>query len=763
MWVTTLHHIVKRIASLARKQGAKGLVRHLKVLYIITQQAAGGNKVLDLTSLGHRVARTASGVPRIINKTHRKEIMTGNVVVLRFYLTIFGLYRVLPVKGKVNLGTITSVSTYMQKDFFGHKAFIGVFWTKVWVLLSNGKRSNQSSVASQKLVQQGLGYKDEGSANPTLRADRILPITSAGPLSSATGYKSFVDPLWLKLHDKALERRSSHNDGIGFLLGLWRGLRPGEITIKDRLDNAWKGISPSSVGTLFFTTSVWLNSGLLPFLIEWVKLFDVRVVKDLFKTAYTVDFGRLEGWGPKGNLSGLGKLAFLEEAAGKVRVVALVDVVTQSIFKPLHDFIFSILKRIPQDGTFDQNSPITLIQGLGRKDIFSYDLSAATDRLPLALQSALLGWLLGEKVARTWEALLVGREYSFSNRTAEKYGLKVNHVKYAAGQPMGAYSSWAMLALTHHFCVQLAASRVYGVWCSWFALYALLGDDIVIADKAVATQYLALMRSLGVEIQETKSLISNNGTFEFAKRTVLRGTDATAVSLKGFLVGLRNISCFEAALAKIPGIWSNKMSHLVRALGYGYKTLGRIQSVLANRSRLQGLFVFLTRPGGLLGHSQFSDWVSQDKPDAPGAPMAEESMVKIYQSIGEWAGDRLAREVKSRIEAFNRGSGKGWIPTILFPTRTLFDLYQKLVLRHVGTDLQLRLTELEVLLLRFKGHTELDLDQFNELMKELDRILGELSGLPKNAKVARLVCEEKPPVFNLLGYWRRLRRLVSKD
>lgn len=33
------------------------------------------------------------------------------------------------------------------------------------------------------------------------------------------------------------------------------------------------------------------------------------------------------------------------------------------------------------------------------------------------------------------------------------------YIRYAVGQPMGALSSWAMLALTHHFIVQYAAYR----------------------------------------------------------------------------------------------------------------------------------------------------------------------------------------------------------------------------------------------------------------------------------------------------------------
>jgi hypothetical protein len=49
--------------------------------------------------------------------------------------------------------------------------------------------------------------------------------------------------------------------------------------------------------------------------------------------------------------------------------------------------------------------------------------------------------------------------------------------------------------------------------------YAILGDDIVIVDS-LRNRYLELIRSLGVEIQETKSLINDDSFVEFAKRLV---------------------------------------------------------------------------------------------------------------------------------------------------------------------------------------------------------------------------------------------------
>lgn len=53
-----------------------------------------------------------------------------------------------------------------------------------------------------------------------------------------------------------------------------------------------------------------------------------------------------------------GKLSTKHEPAGKIRVFAMVDVWTQSILKPLHDTLFSFLKNLPNDGTFDQQASV---------------------------------------------------------------------------------------------------------------------------------------------------------------------------------------------------------------------------------------------------------------------------------------------------------------------------------------------------------------------------------------------------------------------
>jgi hypothetical protein len=52
----------------------------------------------------------------------------------------------------------------------------------------------------------------------------------------------------------------------------------------------------------------------------------------------------------------IGQLGFKEEAAGKLRVFAEVDSITQTLLSPLHHQLSRVLKKIGNDGTFDQDS-----------------------------------------------------------------------------------------------------------------------------------------------------------------------------------------------------------------------------------------------------------------------------------------------------------------------------------------------------------------------------------------------------------------------
>jgi len=102
-----------------------------------------------------------------------------------------------------------------------------------------------------------------------------------------------------------------------------------------------------------------------------------------------------------------------------------------------------------------------------------------------------------------------------------------------------------MLALTHHTLVRIAANRV-GIHN--FVDYALLGDDIVIANTAVSFSYHHLMTEvLGVEINLSKSLVSKH-SFEFAKRLITFKGEVSPVGAKNLLVGLKSLKGIPSIL-----------------------------------------------------------------------------------------------------------------------------------------------------------------------------------------------------------------------
>lgn len=107
-------------------------------------------------------------------------------------------------------------------------------------------------------------------------------------------------------------------------------------------------------------------------------------------------------------------------------------------------------------------------------------------------------------------------------------------ISYAAGQPMGAKSSFAMLALTHHVIVRLAALRAN---IPNFKDYVILGDDIVIHNSDVTNHYLKIMKSLGLEISLNKSILSSSETSliptaEICKRVFAGGRELSPLPCK---------------------------------------------------------------------------------------------------------------------------------------------------------------------------------------------------------------------------------------
>jgi hypothetical protein len=157
-----------------------------------------------------------------------------------------------------------------------------------------------------------------------------------------------------------------------------------------------------------------------------------------------------------------------------------------------------------------------------------------------------------------------------------------------------------MLALTHHVIVQLSARRA-GVctFTQWFPDYALIGDDIVIANELVAQQYLLLMGELGVPISLPKSLTSTNGSFELAKRFVYRGEVTSPLTLSEFRMALMNVHALDI-LAKKAKLMNPKigLAHVLRATGKGFRCMSSLTKpfIRFRNSRLLSTILSLVVP-----------------------------------------------------------------------------------------------------------------------------------------------------------------------
>lgn len=99
--------VTRFISHLVETRGAKGATQYLKGAAVFLQQSIGGHVELSSKAFGPGIARTSRGLPRIIPSLHRKMIREGDTRLMKFYLSIFNLYRLFDWVGPTKLGTIT--------------------------------------------------------------------------------------------------------------------------------------------------------------------------------------------------------------------------------------------------------------------------------------------------------------------------------------------------------------------------------------------------------------------------------------------------------------------------------------------------------------------------------------------------------------------------------------------------------------------------------------------------------------------------------
>lgn len=233
-------------------------------------------------------------------------------------------------------------------------------------------------------------------------------------------------------------------------------------------------------------------------------------VRDLFTPSY--NYGRNTRRLPEM----VGRIGFIQEPGFKLRAVANPCRVHQAALDPLKNVLLDILRKVPQDCTHDQKAALPVIQDWLQQGltVYSIDLSDATNNFPLSVQMAFARNLLGQE----WEpSLKLFHELSRAPWVVKDPVKGLRRMRWTKGQPLGLGPSFPMFAMAHHAVVRMCAQRIG----SNDPLYRIVGDDIVIADKELAEEYVNLMAAIGCPNSVDKTVTSSS-IAEFAGKVITR-------------------------------------------------------------------------------------------------------------------------------------------------------------------------------------------------------------------------------------------------
>lgn len=464
------HKFGTYVLVMNKRHGSEFVVKYLKACNLAVSKFLAGQPLSSLRELEPDLPLprlSKSGLPAIIGTRDRRSISDNSVKVIRLWLTLFSLYRVIIIPSKAKLNTITDPYSGSQEQLDE---------------MVNWMQHNAAVVLA--------------SFTNNLRV-KVQESFSIGEAASPSNSKSWVGMLTdLSL----LKNQPKLFNSLVFIM---------ERTCKYTLTN------------LVIKLATVLPA---PHSSDFELIYPM---KDNFREAFSTASFEVR------NSLGLGQLKQKAEPAGKMRVFAMVDSWTQTVLLPLHNYLMELLSRIPNDGTESHLAAFDRVRerSVLYKCSYGYDLSSATDRLPLSLQKAIIHSIFGKDFSDHWANLLVGRSYFLFGKQGTQ------QLDYSVGQPMGARSSFTMLGLTHHMIVQYAALMNSGLsFKKWEDRYEIVGDDIIIFDKNLADTYLLIMSTIGVPINMSKSVVSElRPVAEFVKRVSVNGKDVSPFSWKQFI------------------------------------------------------------------------------------------------------------------------------------------------------------------------------------------------------------------------------------
>jgi len=548
-WSITAYTVAKEINRLYKINGFRFVSAYLKVCNtsLLNYLSKDYDQVPFKPQMYEtRCSLTKGGLPRIILTKHRKIIRKGGpeaVSVIRCYLTLFGFYRTF-----VDLRKVANLKTIWTEGGIQYLTGKEAFYRFPNVI--PGEHDTQTDLLGwlQHCFPALALSQIKGFPSEIKLGFNWIPTWAGGPNTRLTPFRTTVNVFRHDLNHWCWELVKEIPDKI-------------LSEKRDRLIRI-------------------LSTHMYPFRTVQLPVKTTQPVDDPGLLGLFLDLG-------KPVLGRYGTLGRKFEGGGKVRVFAMLDSFRQGLLRPLHVWLMSALRTIPNDGTYNQVGPLYKIRDRKLKHLFSFDLTSATDRFPTFLQSAILQGFMGPHIALAWHYLMaLPFEVPFLKKKLQ--------VKFEIGQPLGAYSSWPAFTLSHHGIIQYSAQRAGLSRTKWFSDYAILGDDVIIGHSATAELYKDLVKLQGVKISPHKSIISNNGSCEFAKRFLWKGIDVSPVSFKEVYVMRRSTTA--SLVTRLSDFRDVSRLEPFRWFGASYKVLPSY--LLPKKGRWKRFNLMLISPSG---------------------------------------------------------------------------------------------------------------------------------------------------------------------
>lgn len=515
------------LVSLYQAQGGLALVKRLKVYAFAVKSFLAGSPLKTTEPLGIRV-RLSHGLPKVLPASVRRKLRSRCPLNIRLWMTLLMSYKGLFIGAQQPSLAMVVKSPFLPSEEVLTE--IRGFLPKFWGMFKDVKHRSLRPTSLHMTLKSGPNVR------PSFAGIGVDLMAWCMELGRKGGYFLSKEPKdlvgWVQFHDFMIWVQSHFivplddikKDSPLYQVPLFSYLLNTGIWNEERM------LFVGLIGTLGCLYTPAVGSVKVPKRLamaprergqaaDWERLWEL--VDGI--PSWCLDQSHYKCY-PR-----LTRISFLQEGAGKVRNVCIVDWFTQHYLKPMHLQLFEILRVLPTDATFDQEGAV---DSFSKRSGYmaSYDLTSATEIIPQFLYAEVLTPFFGAATASAWLSLIADRWFHIlPNR---EYSRVESPVRYRRGQPMGALSSWASMALVHHFLVQFAASRVgkfpfYG--------YRVLGDDIVINDQELGLQYELCASQLGILLSGPKTIKSEKGLFDFACQTIMDRANLSPYSIRSEL------------------------------------------------------------------------------------------------------------------------------------------------------------------------------------------------------------------------------------